>query len=116
MCQQLLPSFGTKKSSAMAAYQFSGSPESTPFFSSEWGIICFNQGLAADSMVGWGMLYVEELGLKRKAVCYGEPVGEYGEGVGGSQLALLKDDCSLFQLNSWTVTRGSLWEEGEYYD
>ena len=84
MCQQLLPSFGTKKSSAMAAYQFSGSPESPPLiFSSKWGIICPNQGLAVDSMVGGGMLYVEELGLKCKAVCYGEPVGEYGEGVGG---------------------------------
>ena len=32
--------------------------------------------------IGGGLLCVDELGLKRKAVCYGEAVGEYGEGVG----------------------------------
>ena len=58
------------------------------------------------------MLYVEELGLKRKAVCYGEAVGEYSsmERVWG-RLAL-KDDWSLFQLNS-TLSLGAHSEMGE---
>ena len=45
-------------------------------------LLTFDQFFFLSLCLVGGVLYVEELGLKRKAVCYGEAEGEYGEGVG----------------------------------